>query len=64
MTWKLFHKYLNERYYDEKAREFNELKLWQMTFEDFITKFLSLQRYVPYLKEEKTKVQRFINFLQ
>jgi len=32
-----------------------------MTYEEYTTKFLELLRYVPYLKGEKTKVQRFIN---
>jgi len=32
-----------------------------MTDEEYMTKFLELLRYVPYLKVEKTKVQRFIN---
>ena len=31
--------------------------------EEYATKFLELLRYVPYLKEEKAKVQRFINEL-
>ena len=34
-----------------------------MTIEDFVKKFLNLQRYVPYLKEEKAKVQGFISGL-
>ena len=28
-----------------------------------VTKFVNLQRYVPYLKEEKAKVYRFISCL-
>ena len=31
--------------------------------EEFVTKFLNLQRYVSYLKDEKTKVYRFISCL-
>ena len=58
MTWKLFkkhikQKYLTELYYDEKDKEFNDMKLGQMTIDEFVTKFFSLQRYVPYLIEEK-----------
>ena len=54
-------KYLNERYYDEKAKAFNDLKLGKLTIEEFVTIFTNLQRYVSYLKEEKMKVQRFIS---
>ncbi len=32
-----------------------------MTNEEYMTKFLELLIYVPNLKYEKTKVQRFIN---
>ena len=31
--------------------------------EEFITEFVYLQRYVPYLRIEKTKVYSFINCL-
>ena len=31
--------------------------------DEFITKFTSLLRYVPYLREEKAKVQRFLSSL-
>ena len=29
--------------------------------EEFVTKFVNLQRYVPFLRDEKAKVYRFIN---
>eukprot|EP00253_Pinus_taeda_P014682 PITA_14682 len=32
-----------------------------MTYEEYTTKFLELLRYVPYIKDEKEKVQRFIS---
>jgi len=32
-----------------------------MTDEEYTSIFLELLRYVPYLKEEKAKIQRFIN---
>jgi len=32
-----------------------------MTDEEYTTKFLELLRYVSYLTDEKTKVQRFVN---
>ena len=34
-----------------------------MTDEEYTSKFLELLRYVPYLKEEKAKIQRFISGL-
>jgi len=56
-------RYLLERYYDGKAEEFYELKMGYMTDEEYMTKILEFLRYVPYIKDEKTKVHRFINGL-
>ena len=39
------------------------MKLDQMTMDEYITKFTSLLRYVPYLRDEKAKVQRFLSSL-
>jgi hypothetical protein len=55
LSWKRFKKYfrkkyLSERYFDEKAKEFYELKLGQLTIEEYVNKFLDLLRYVPYIK--------------
>eukprot|EP00253_Pinus_taeda_P016529 PITA_16529 len=68
ITWETFQryfkeKYLTERFYDEKAREFHDLRLGQQTMDEFVTKFTSLLRYVPYIREEKAKVQWFISSL-
>jgi hypothetical protein len=65
LSWKRFEKYfrkkyLSERYFDEKAKEFYELKLGQLTIEEYVNKFLDLLRYVPYIKAEKVKAQHFI----
>ena len=54
---------MSERYYDEKAKELNGLRLGMSTMEEFVTKFVNLQCYVPYLREEKARVYRFINCL-
>jgi len=54
---------MTERFYDEKAKEFHDLHLGQMTMDEFITKFKSLLRYVPYIHEEKAKVQQLVNSL-
>ena len=47
LSWKFFKKllktkYMFERYYDEKAKEFNDLRLGQFTMEEFVTKFVNL----------------------
>eukprot|EP00253_Pinus_taeda_P025714 PITA_25714 len=68
ITWEKFQKYFKERYlterfYDEKAREFHDLRLGQQSMDEFINCFTSLHRYVPYIKEEKAKVQRFVSSL-
>eukprot|EP00253_Pinus_taeda_P021744 PITA_21744 len=68
ISWDNFQKYFKERYlterfYDEKAREFHDLRLGQQTMDEFITRFTSLLRYVPYIREEKAKVQRFVSSL-
>eukprot|EP00253_Pinus_taeda_P002762 PITA_02762 len=68
ITWDNFQRFLKERYltecfYDEKAREFHDLRLGQQTMDEFITRFTSLLCYVPYIREEKAKVQRFVSIL-
>ena len=54
VTWEDFQskfksRYLNERNYDEKSKEFHELRLGQLTIDDFVTKFTNLLQYVPYI---------------
>ena len=66
LTWDEFerlfkNKYLLVRYYDDKDKEFYELQVGSMTNDEYTSRFLELLRYVPYLKEEKTKIQRFIS---
>lgn len=56
-------KYLSKRYYDSKDNDFYKLKMGSMTDEEYMTKFLEFLRYVHYLKDEKTKFQRFISGL-
>ena len=61
MIWHKFErllkkKYLSERYYDDRAKEFYELRMGSMTDEEYTSRFLELLRYVPYLREEKAKV--------
>lgn len=56
-------KYLTERYQDEKAKGFHELRFGTLTMYDYVTRFTLLIRYVHYMQEEKAKIQRFINSL-
>lgn len=68
VTWVEFQKhfkdkYLTKRIYDEKAKEFHDLSLGQLTIDEFITRFTFLLRYVAYIQEEKAKVQCFTSSL-
>jgi len=56
-------KYLFEQYFEEKAKEFYELRLGSMTMKELCSKFPSSLRYVPYLVDEKPKIQRFLSCL-
>ena len=49
-------KYLSDRYYDDKIKEFHELKLGQHTMAEYANNFLELLRYVRYIKDEKVKI--------
>jgi hypothetical protein len=44
-------------------QEFFELKLGNMTMEEYEKKFLELLRYVGFIKREKVKIQRFLSGL-
>ena len=68
LKWKQFkkyfkQKYLFDRYYDDKIKEFHELRLGQQTMEEYANKFLEFLRYVKYIKDEKVKVQHFLSGL-
>ena len=49
-------KYLSDRYYDDKIKEFHELKLGQLTIEEYANKFLEPLRYVKYIRDDKVKI--------
>ena len=66
--WKQFkkyfkQKYLSDRYYNDKIKELHELKLGQLTMEEYANKFLELLRYVRYIRVDKVKIQRFLSGL-
>ena len=47
VTWRIFKKYfktkfLSEKYYEERAKEFYELRLGSMSMKELSSKFLSL----------------------
>ena len=52
-----------EQYYEERAKEFYELKLGTMNMKELNSKFLILLRYVPYIVDAKPKVHRFLSCL-
>ena len=68
INWSIFKKYfknkfLSEQYYEERAKEFYDLRLGTMSTKELNSKFLSLLCYVPYIVDEKTKAQRFMSCL-
>ena len=65
INWSTFKKYfkknfLSEQCYEERAKDFYELKLGAINMKELSSKFLSLLRYVPYIVDEKPKVQWFL----
>ena len=56
-------KYMSERFFDLKLKQFHELCMEYMTMGMFINIFLDLLHYVPYIKEEKVKIQQFLGCL-
>lgn len=65
LSWHVFKKllkkkYLYETYYDGNTKELYDLSMGSMTNDEYIIRFLELSSYVPYLKDEKEKIQRFI----
>jgi hypothetical protein len=68
LIWKHFENYfrkvyLPEKYYDGKIKEFHEHKLGQLTMDSYAKRFLELLRYVPYLKDNKVRIQCFLSGL-
>jgi hypothetical protein len=48
---------LSEKYFDGNTKDFYELKLGQIIIDEYINKFLEMIRHVPYIKDEKVKIQ-------
>ena len=49
-------KFLSEQYYEDRAKEFYDLRLGTMSLKELSSKFLSLLHYVPYIVDGKPKV--------
>jgi hypothetical protein len=69
VTWKEFKKYfekkyLTKRYYDRKMKEFFELKMDNMSIDEYERNFLELLKYVLFIKDEIIKIQRYLSGLQ
>jgi hypothetical protein len=60
ISWRKFkyfqQQYLLEHYCDKKMQDFFELKLGNMTMEEYDNNFLELTRYVGFIKDEKVKI--------
>ena len=54
---------MSERFFDRKVKEFHELRMGSMTMDVFINKFLGMLHYVPYIQEEKVKIEQFLGCL-
>ena len=68
ICWKKFHnifreKYMSERFFDRKVKEFHDLSMGSMTMDSFINRFIDLLHYVPYIKDDKVKIQQFLGCL-
>jgi hypothetical protein len=49
-------KYLTERYYDNKMKDFFELKIGIMTIDDYERIFLELLKYVAFIIDAEVKI--------
>jgi hypothetical protein len=68
VNWKEFKKYfekkyLTKRYYDKKMKEFFELKLANMSIDEYERRFLELWKYVSFIKDETVKIKRYLGGL-
>jgi hypothetical protein len=66
VSWREFkryfqRKYLNNIYYENKMKEFFELKLRSMTIDEYERRFLELLKYVSFIKDEQVNIQRYLS---
>jgi hypothetical protein len=57
----IFLEYLSEHFYGKKMQEFFEFWLGSMTMTKYENKFLGLLKYVGFIKDEKVKIEMFLN---
>jgi hypothetical protein len=53
--------YSDQQYYEKKMKEFFELKLGNMTIDEYERRFLELLKYVSFIKNETIKIQRYLS---
>jgi hypothetical protein len=68
VTWKEFKKYfekkyLTKRYYDKKMKEFFELKLANISIDEYERRFIELLKYVSFIKDGTVKIKRYFSGL-
>jgi hypothetical protein len=68
VTWREFKrhfekKYLTKRYYDKKMKDFFEFKLGSISIDEYERIFLDLLKYVPFIKDDIVKIQRYLSGL-
>ena len=56
-------KYLTKKLYDKKMKDLFELKLGSMNIDEYERIFLDLLKYVPFIKDEIVKIQRYLSGL-
>ena len=65
VTWKELKRYFEKKYltkrYHDRNMEFFELKLGSMTIDEYERSFLELLKYVPFIKDEAIKNQRYLS---
>ena len=54
---------MSKRFFNQNVKDFHELRMGSMTMDAFINRFLDLLHYVPYIKEERVKIQQFLGCL-
>ena len=50
-------------FFDRKVKEFHELRMGSLAMDSFINRFLDMLHYVPYIKDDKVKIQQFLGCL-
>ena len=53
-------KYMSKSFFDRKVKDFHELRIESMTMDSFMNIFLDMLHCVPYIKDEKVKIQQFL----